>query len=63
MNDTEETLPRNWRIGVAIALAFFLVVGGILIYRTTHPCWPWQETGSFAGGTTCAGKQARFETD
>lgn len=61
--DPDETLPASWRIGVAVALILMLVAGGIVVYRTTHPCWPWEETGSFAGGTTCDGKQARFETD
>lgn len=63
MVDADETLPRNWRIGVAVALLVMLLAGGIIVYRTTQPCWPWEEPGSFAGGTTCDGEQARLETD
>ena len=59
----DETLPRSWQTGVAITLLVMLLAGGIVVYRTTQPCWPWEETGSFAGGTTCDGAPARFDTD
>jgi hypothetical protein len=56
-----------WRrrvAGALLALAVSTVVAvGVGFYAATHPCWPWQEIGSYAGGTTCDGHQARFDTD
>ena len=59
----EERLPTAWRAGVALALALVLIALAVTSYRLTQPCWPWEETGSYAGGTTCDGEQARFDVD
>ena len=61
--DTDEALPRSWRIGVALTLVVMLLAGSVLIYSTTQPCWPWEETTSMTGGTFCDGEPARFTTD
>ena len=61
--DDDEALPTAWRWGVAVTLALLLLVGGVLALRVTQPCWPWQDTASSAGGTTCDGEKARFDTD
>lgn len=61
--DTDELLPRSWHIGVALSLCVMLLAGGIVIYRTTQPCWPWEETTSMTGGTFCDGEPARITTD
>lgn len=63
MTDADDPLPRAWRLGVTLALVVVLLAGAVAAYRVTQPCWPWEETGSFAGGTTCDGAQARFDTD
>lgn len=60
---TDETLPRSWRIGVALTLCVMLLAAGIVSYRTTQPCWPWEATTSMTGGTFCDGEPARFTTD
>lgn len=59
----EERLPPGWAAAVAWVLVLGLLGLATFYYRVTYPCWPWEETGSFAGGTTCDGEQARFDTD
>lgn len=63
MNHDDDPLPSRWRWGAALTLVVLLLVGGVFFYRASQPCWPWDETGFFAGGTTCDGEQARFNTD
>lgn len=61
--EPDAPLPTRWRVGVAVALVLGLSIIGGFAYYVTQPCWPWQEVGSFAGGTTCDGEPARFDTD
>lgn len=53
-----ERAPFVAALVVSLALA---VVAGVLLYAKVRPCWPWQQEGSYADGTTCDGHPARFQ--
>lgn len=58
--------PARLRLLLAVLCVLVLATTAglaLYIYAGTHPCWPWEDEGTFAGGSTCDGKQARFDID